>query len=93
MATNAGPNIDEYSLITARLIKDHTPALKEAVDPEELSRFTGQLAVVLDLALQGFEKKQPAADIVHRLGEFLDAGGAPIGRGGDADAVEEGFFV
>ena len=67
MATNAGPNIDEYSLITARLIKDHTPALKEAVDPEELSRFTGQLAVVLDLALQGFEKKQPAAEIVHRL--------------------------
>lgn len=67
MASNTGPNIDEYSLITSQLIKDHSPELKGAVDAGELSRLAGQLAIMLDLALRGFEKRQPAAAIVHRL--------------------------
>ena len=67
MASNTQPNIDEHSLITAQLIRAHAPALKEPVDVGELKQRTAQLAMVLDLALQGFEKHEPAASIVHRL--------------------------
>lgn len=59
--------LDNSSLITSDLIRKHHPASKLVADSGELSERTAQLALMLDLAYQGFAKRQPAAAIVDRL--------------------------
>lgn len=63
--------LDEQSLITSQLIRKHAPGASEAADTSELQRRTAQLALVLDLAKQGFEKGEQAAAIVERLAARL----------------------
>ncbi len=59
--------LDSSSLITSDLIRKHDPASGLAADPHELRERTAQLALILDLAYQGFVGQQPAAAIVDRL--------------------------
>lgn len=58
---------DEHSLITSELVRKHGTVPDAVVDAGELRERAGQLALVLDLALQGFEKNEPPASIVDRL--------------------------
>jgi len=59
--------LDQSSLITSDLVRKHDPASRLASDPGELRQRTAQLALMLDLAYQGFVGQQPAAAIVDRL--------------------------
>ena len=59
--------LDKSSLITSDLIRKHDPVSGLAPDPGELRERTAQLALILDLAYQGFAGQQPAAPIVDRL--------------------------
>lgn len=67
MPLNAELQLDEYSLITTRLIKKHADSSEEAIDPDELRHRTAQLALVLDLAYRAFAREEPAAPTVDRL--------------------------
>lgn len=58
--------LDEHSLITSDLIRRHAAA-GDDIDSAELGQRTAQLAVVLDLTRQAFEKGEAAASIVERL--------------------------
>lgn len=59
--------LDEYSLVTTRLMKKHVATSEEAADSDELRESTAQLALILDLASQAFARGRPAAQTVHRL--------------------------
>jgi SAM-dependent methyltransferase len=59
--------LDEYSLVTTRLMKKHAATSEETADADELRNSTAQLALILDLAHQAFTRHKPAALTVHRL--------------------------
>ncbi|ESY10988.1 class I SAM-dependent methyltransferase [Mesorhizobium sp. RSR380A] len=59
--------LDQYSLVTTRLMKKHVATSEEAADSDELRDSTAQLALILDLAHQAFARNKPAAPVVHRL--------------------------
>lgn len=67
MALKAKPKLDGASLMTPDLIRKHDPASRVAFDTGELRERTAQLALMLDLAHQGFARQEPAAAIVDRL--------------------------
>jgi SAM-dependent methyltransferase len=67
MSVKARLELDEHSLITSELIKAHGSAAEEVADHGELTEHAARLAIVLDLAHQGFASGEPAAAIVHRL--------------------------
>lgn len=67
MAATTELALDEHSLITSELIKQHGGEADQAFDAGELNDRKAQLALVLDLARQGFAKGEPAARIVDRL--------------------------
>lgn len=67
MALKAEPKLDGTSLMTPDLIRKHDPASRVAFDAGELRERTAQLALMLDLAHQGFAAQQPVAAIVDRL--------------------------
>jgi SAM-dependent methyltransferase len=71
MSAKAEINLDEHSLITSALIKSHVDTTTEIVDQVELTEQTAKLALILDLAHQGFVGGEPAATIVHRLAARL----------------------
>ncbi|WP_336071243.1 class I SAM-dependent methyltransferase [Nitratireductor rhodophyticola] len=70
MAQASHLKLDEQSLITSQLVKKHTTT-SDVADSTELKEKVAQLALVLDLARQGFESGTPAADIVDRLAARL----------------------
>ena len=59
--------LDEYSLVTTRLMKKHAAISEETADSDELRASTAQLALILDLAHQAFARHKPAALTVDRL--------------------------
>jgi len=59
--------LDEYSLVTTRLMKKHAASSEETVDADELRNSAAQLALILDLAYQAFARHKPAALTVDRL--------------------------
>ncbi|WP_315918475.1 class I SAM-dependent methyltransferase [Mesorhizobium sp. SP-1A] len=65
--SNAELKLDQYSLVTAKLIKQHGPASEGVADADELRDATARLALALNLAHQAFVRQQPAAVIVERL--------------------------
>ncbi|TAN12083.1 MAG: class I SAM-dependent methyltransferase [Rhizobiaceae bacterium] len=67
MALNQGLKLDEHSLITSKLMKKHGAASADAADAGELRIRSAELALVLNLAEQGFIRKDPAAGVVHNL--------------------------
>lgn len=67
MSAKAEISLDEHSLITSALIKSHVDPTTEVVDQGELRAQSARLALMLDLAHQGFVGGEPAATIVHRL--------------------------
>ena len=80
MAQASHLKLDEQSLITSQLVKKHTTT-SDVADSTELKEKVAQLALVLDLARQGFESGTPAADIVDRLAARLhDRNGSKNGN-------------
>ncbi len=71
MSLNTKLQLDEHSLITAQLIKKHGPASTGSVDADDLAEKTAQLALVLDLSRQGFERGDAAGRIVDQLARRL----------------------
>ncbi|UVK38561.1 class I SAM-dependent methyltransferase [Mesorhizobium sp. AR10] len=67
MPLNAELQLDEYSLVTTRLMKKYAATSDETVDADELRDRTAQLALVLDLAYQAFVRHKPPGSIVGRL--------------------------
>jgi len=67
MPIDAKLQLDEYSLVTTGLMKRHATASEGTVDPDELRNRTAQLALILDLAYQAFERNKPAGPTVDRL--------------------------
>lgn len=67
MRLNAELQLDEYSLVTTKLMKRHATTSDETVDTDELRKRTAQLALVLDLANQAFVLHKPAGLTVDRL--------------------------
>lgn len=67
MARHSEVKLDEHSLITSNLIKQHSAASSDTVDADELKERTAQLALVLQMAHQAFVRKEPAGAIVDRL--------------------------
>jgi hypothetical protein len=67
MALNQDLKLDEHSLITSRLMKKHGGVPADAANAGELRERTAELALILNLAEQGFVRKEPAARIVHNL--------------------------
>ncbi|MGX9143142.1 class I SAM-dependent methyltransferase [Mesorhizobium sp. 128a] len=59
--------LDEYSLVTTRLMKKHADTYEGTADSDELRNSAVQLALILDLAYQAFARRKPAALTVHRL--------------------------
>jgi SAM-dependent methyltransferase len=64
---NAKLELDGHSLITSKLVNQHNAEVGSTVGAEELAEHTAKLALILNLAHQAFEKRQPAATIVDRL--------------------------
>ncbi|MEP6563634.1 MAG: class I SAM-dependent methyltransferase, partial [Mesorhizobium sp.] len=67
MPINLKLQLDEYSLVTTRLMKKHAATSEETADSDELRNGTAQLALILDLAHQAFAGHEPAALTVERL--------------------------
>jgi len=67
MALNEDLKLDEHSLITSKLMKRHGVGSTESIDAGELRERTAELALILNLAEQGFIRKDPAEQIVHGL--------------------------
>ena len=63
--------IDEQSLITPALVKQHEKKLASEIDENKLREKKGELALVLELAARGFENGLSAAVIVDRLAGSL----------------------
>lgn len=70
MAANADLKLDDHSLITPQLIKRHSTS-GPPVDDAELEEGAARLALVLDLAHQGFARSEAAGAIVARLSDRL----------------------
>jgi len=68
---NAKLELDGHSIITSELVNRHNAEVGSTVSAEELTEYTAKLALILDLAYQAFERRQPAAAIVDRLAQRL----------------------
>ena len=64
-------NIDQQSLITSKLIKRYSGHTSSETSSAELAEHAAHLAIVLELARQGFLKNEPAASVVGSLAERL----------------------
>jgi hypothetical protein len=67
MALNEDLKLDEHSLITSKLMKRHGVGSIDSIDAGELRERAAELALILNLAEQGFVRKDPAEKIVHNL--------------------------
>lgn len=59
--------LDQHSLVTADLIREHEATLSTVADDDELREGETRLALALNLAYEAFVREEPAAAIVERL--------------------------
>ena len=64
-------NIDQQSLITSKLIKRYSGHTSSETSSAELAEHAAHLAIVLELARQGFLKNEPAGSVVESLAARL----------------------
>ena len=64
-------SIDQQSLITSKLIKRYAAHSSPETSSAELAEHAAHLAIILELARQGFLRNEPAASVLEPLGERL----------------------
>jgi SAM-dependent methyltransferase len=69
--SNSNPKLDRHSLITPQLFKRQSARSQEAATEEEVLEGRAKLSIILDLALQSFQKGAAAGATVDRLAQRL----------------------